>query len=72
MENKYLSVIIQQDATMYSLFISANSSKYFGWYLYPSSGAHVTVSTASGIVETVTTTCHDRDLMGTAVPIQSR
>jgi len=26
----------------------------FGWYLHPSSGAHGTVSTVSGIIETVT------------------
>jgi len=36
----------------------------------PSSGAHVTVSTASGISKTVTATCRERDLTGTAVPVQ--
>ena len=39
---------------IYSLFISANCSTYFGWYLHPKSGAHITVSTVSGIIETVT------------------
>jgi len=59
---RYVSMIIQQDATIYSLFISANCSTCFGWYLHPSSGAHITVSTVSGIIETVAATC----------PIQSR
>jgi len=36
--------------------------------LHPSSAAHVTVSTVSGIIETVTATCLERDWMGTAVP----
>jgi hypothetical protein len=51
-----LSIIVQ-DATIYSLFISVNYSTCFGWYLHPSSGAHITVSTASGISVTVTATC---------------
>jgi len=63
-----LSIIIQQDATIYSVFISVNCSTYFGWYLHPSSGAHITVSTVSGINEKVTATCRERDWMGTAVP----
>src|SRR5215475_7337034 len=45
---------IQQDATLHSLFISGNCSTCFGWYFHPSSGAHTTVSTASGICHTVT------------------
>jgi hypothetical protein len=44
---------IQQDATLHSLFMSGNCSTYFGWYLHPSSGAHTTVSTESGICHTV-------------------
>ena len=48
---KYMPIIVQQDATIYSLFISVNRSTYFGWYHHPSSGAHVTVSTASGAYE---------------------
>jgi len=51
-----VSVIIQQDATIYSLFISENCCTCFGWYLHPSSGAHITVPTVTGIVETATTT----------------
>jgi hypothetical protein len=49
---------IQQDATSHSLFISGNYSTCFGWYFHTSSGAHTTVSTASGICHTVTAICH--------------
>jgi hypothetical protein len=48
-----MSIIVQQDATIYSLFISVNCSTCIGWYLHPSSGAHITVSTASGVSVTV-------------------
>jgi hypothetical protein len=48
---------IQQDATLHSLFISGNCSTCFGWYFYPSLGAHTPVSTASGICHTVTAIC---------------
>jgi len=58
---EYVAIIIQQDAAICSLFISVNCSTYFGWYLHPSSGAQVTVSTVSGINETVTATCLQRD-----------
>jgi len=54
-----IPIYIQQDATLHSIFISGNCSTYFGWYLQPSSGAHTTVSTASGICHTVTATCRD-------------
>jgi len=64
--------IFQQDTTIYSLFTSANCSTCFGWYLHPSSEAHVTVSTVSGIIETVTATYRACGWMGTAVPVQSR
>ena len=47
---KYTPIIVQQDATIHSLFISVNRSTCFGWYLHPSSGAHVTVSRASPAV----------------------
>jgi len=49
-----MAIIIQQGATVYSLFISVNFSTCFGWYFHPSSGAHSTVSTVSGINRTVT------------------
>jgi len=44
-----MAIIIQSDATIYSLFISVNCSTCFGWYLHLSSGAHNTVSTVSGV-----------------------
>jgi hypothetical protein len=54
----HIPIYIQQDATLHSLFISGNCSTCFGWYFHPSSGAHTTVSTASGICHnTVTATC---------------
>jgi hypothetical protein len=46
-------IIIQRGATIYSLFIVANFTICFGWKLYPSSGAHITVPTASGISHSV-------------------
>ena len=60
-----MAIIIQKDATIYRLFVSVNCSTCFVWYLHPSSGAHVTVSTVSGIIETVTAACCERDCMGT-------
>jgi len=45
-----MSINVQQDATIHSLFISVNRSTCFGWYLHPLSGAHVTVSTAYPVV----------------------
>jgi hypothetical protein len=33
---KYIPIYIQQDATLHTLFISANCSTRFGWYLHPS------------------------------------
>ena len=37
--------------------LSVNLSTCFGWYHHPSSGAQTTVSTASDICHTVTSTC---------------
>jgi len=48
---KYILIYIQQDAMLHILFISGNCSTCFRWYLHPSSGAHTTVSTASGTVK---------------------
>jgi len=45
--------------------VSGNCSTSFGWYLHPSSGAHTTVSTASGTCQTVTATCRYRGGVGT-------
>ena len=48
-------------------FISGNCSTCFGWCLHPSSGAHTTVSSASGTCQTVTATCHSNGLTDTVV-----
>ena len=69
MSTDNVSIIVQEDATVYILFISGIRSTCFGWYLHPSSGAHITVSTVSGIIETVTATCGESGWMG-IVPIQ--
>ena len=63
-------IYIQQDATLHSLFISENCSTCFGWYFHPSSGAHTTVSTASGICHTVTAICRYRGSRGTGLSLQ--
>jgi hypothetical protein len=62
-------IYIQQDATLHSLFISGNCCTFFGWYHHPSSGAHTTVSTASGICHTVTAICHYRGRVGTGLSV---
>jgi hypothetical protein len=49
----YIYIYIQQDAMLHSLFISGNCSTCFGWYLHPPSGAHKTLSIASGICHAV-------------------
>ena len=54
---EYISIYIQQDAMLHSLFMFGNCSTCFGWYLHPSSGVRTTVSTASGICHTITATC---------------
>ena len=64
-----LYLYIQQDATLHSLFISGNCSTCFGWYFHPSSGAHTTVSTASGICHTVTAICRYRGRVGTDLSV---
>jgi hypothetical protein len=55
-----------------SLFISGNYLTRFGWYFHPSSGAHTTVSTASGICHTVTAICRyqleELELLGDTQP----
>jgi len=64
-----MPIIVQQDATIYSLFICVNRFTCFGWYLQPSSGAHDTVSTAYAISRTVNATCRERDWTRTAVVV---
>jgi hypothetical protein len=60
---------IQQGATLHSLFISWNCSTRFGWYIHPSSGAHTTVSTASGICHTFSAICRYRGRVGTGLSV---
>ena len=63
---KNIPIYIQQDATLH---ISGNWSTCFGWQLIPSSGAHTTVSTASGICQNVTATCRQRQVAVTVLQI---
>ena len=56
----YIPIYIQQDATFTQFILSGNCCTCFEWYLHPSPGAHTTVSTASGIFQTVTATCRYR------------
>jgi len=58
-----MPIILQEDASIYSLFTSVNRCTCFGWCLHPSSGDRVTVSTAFGISKTAT---------ATAAAVQSR
>ena len=51
------------------LFIPGNCSTCFGWYFHPSSGAHTTVSTASGICHTVTAICRYRGRGGNGLSV---
>src|SRR5215475_5647824 len=60
---------IQQGAKSHSLFISGNCSACFGWYFHPSSGAHTTLSTESGICHTVTAICRYRGRVGTGLSV---
>jgi hypothetical protein len=64
-----IPIYIQQDATLHSLFIYGNCSTCFGWYFHPSSGAHTTVSTASGICHTVTAICRYLGRVGTGLSV---
>jgi hypothetical protein len=66
---KYIPIYIHQDSTLHSLFISGNCSTCFGWYFHPSSGAHTTVTTASGICHTVTAICRYRGRVGTGLSV---
>jgi len=68
----YVAIIIQQDATVYSLCISVKCSTCFGLYFHPSSGTHNTVSAVSGINETVTATCRERDWTFTSSHVHNR
>jgi hypothetical protein len=66
---KYSNIFIQQNATLYILFISGNRPTCFGWYHHPSPGAHTTVSTASIICHTFTATCGYRGRVRTGLSV---
>jgi len=51
------------------VILSGDCSTCFGWYHHPSSRAHTTVSTASGICHTVTATCRYRARVGTGLSV---
>ena len=68
----HIPIYIQQDATLHSLFISGNCPTCFGWYLHPSSGAHTTVSTASGICHNVTATRRYCGGVGTTLSVHTQ
>jgi len=46
-------IYIQQDTTLQQFILSENCSTCFGWYHHTSSGAQITISTASGICHTL-------------------
>jgi len=58
----YRVMSIQPDSSQFNLFKSFNFSTCFVWYLHPSSAAHNTVSTVSGINETRTANSRERGL----------
>jgi hypothetical protein len=64
-----IPIYIHKDATLHSLLISGNCSTCFGWLFHTSSGAHTTVSTASGICHTVTANCRYRGRVGTGFSV---
>ena len=55
--NPHSNIYVQQRCNVTQFILSGNCSTCFGWYHHPSSGAQTTVSTASGICQTVTATC---------------
>jgi len=54
----YLQHLVLVRLLLLQFILSGNCSTCFGWYLHPSSGAHTTVCTASGISQTVTATVY--------------
>jgi hypothetical protein len=64
-----IPIYIQQNATFQDLCIFGNCSTCFGWYFYPLSEAHTSVSTAFGICHTVTAICRYRERVGTGLSV---
>ena len=51
--------------------MSVNCFTYFGWYLHPSSGTRIPVTTASGTNQTVTATCRCGECVGAGLSVLS-
>jgi hypothetical protein len=64
-----IPIYIQQNVTLHNLFISRNCFTCFGLYVYPSSGAHTSLSTAPGICHTVAAICRYRGRVGTGLSV---
>jgi hypothetical protein len=59
---KNILIYIQQDATLQSLYYLETALHASGGTTNHHLGAQTTVSTASGICQTVTSTCRDRGM----------
>jgi hypothetical protein len=68
-QNNVYSNIYPTRCNVTQFILSGNCSTCFGWYHHPSSGAQITVSTASVICHTVTTTCRYRGRVGTGLSV---
>jgi len=55
-----------------TVYLYLSTAQHVSGGISPIMGAHITVSTVSGIDETCIATCRERDWAGIAVPIQSR
>ena len=53
----------------YTVYLYLETALHFRVVFHPSSGAHTTVSTASGICHTVTAICRYRGRVGTGVSV---
>ena len=69
MHRKNILIYIQQDATLHSLFYLETALDISGGTSTPSSGAHATLSTASGICHTVTAICRFCGRVGTGLSV---
>ena len=63
------SNIYQTRCNVTQFILSGNCSTCFGWYHHPSSGAQTTVSTASGICDTLIAICRYRGRVGTGLSV---
>jgi len=63
------NLIYPTKSNVTQFILSGNCSTCFEWYHHTSSGAHTTVSTASGICHTVTAICRYRGRVGTGLSV---